>query len=308
MFGWLNRLDPIARAVARNRVAMRERAGLHRRTTALPDGRRVVYLDAETDRPPLVLLHGIGASKDHWPRLAHRLEGRFRIVAPDLPGFGESDRTGPFDLPAQAEAVRAFVDELGIDRFHLAGSSMGGRVAAEVAARHPERVRTLWLLDPAGARGEALSEMIQTVQAGGDVPLFAKTGPEYAAVVAYTMETPPPVPRVALRVLGAEMRANYDLHLQIFRQMAEAFAVGPTTEALLAGVDVPTLVTWGAADRVLHPSGAHTIAAAMPDARPHVMPGVGHLPHLENPDDAADAYLAFLQGVAERRPERLADR
>ena len=305
MRSWLRTLDPIARAVDKNRTDLRAKAGFHRRTRTLPDGRIVVYLDTETDLPPLLLLHGIGASKDHWPRLARRLNGRFRLIAPDLPGFGESDRTGPFTLPAQAEAALAFADGLGIGRFHLAGSSMGGRVAAEVAARHPERVRTLWLLNPAGAAGEALSEMIQTVQAGGDVPLFAKTGAEYAAVLRYTMETPPHVPRVALRVLGAEMRADHDLHLQIFRQMAEAFAAGPTTEALLAGVDVPTLVTWGAADRVLHPSGAQTIAAGMPDARPHVMPGVGHLPHLENPDGAAEAYLAFQHGIAARLPDRL---
>lgn len=298
MFAWLKRFDPIARAVEKNRTALRGHAGLHRRTRALPDGRTVVYLDTETDRAPLLLLHGIGASKDHWPRLARRLNDQFRLVAPDLPGFGESDKTGDLSLAAQAGAMLAFADGLGIDHVHLAGSSMGGRIAAEMAARQPGRVRTLWLLNPAGAEGERLSEMIESVQAGGEVPLFSRTPEEYAATLAYAMEQPPDVPKVALRVLAAETAQNYDLHLHIFREISEELAAGPSTEKLLTGVEVPTLVTWGSKDRVLHPSGAGTIAAAMPKATAYVMDGVGHLPHLEDPNAAASAYLAFHDGSA----------
>ena len=297
MFGFLRRLDPVARAVDRTRRRLRAEAGLVRRQLTLPDGREVVALDTEADKPPLVLVHGIGASKDHWPRLARRLADRVRVVAPDLPGFGESDVAGDLSMVGQAEAVVAFLDALGLDRVHLAGSSMGGRVVAELAHRHAGRLRSLWLLDPAGAEGEAPGEMIEGLFAGEGVPLFAQTPAEYAASLAFTMTRPPDIPRPALRVLAAESAAVYDHNIDVFAAMSLEMALGPSTEDLLRDVAVPTLISWGADDRVLHPSGAATIAAAMPDATVRLMDGVGHLPMLEAPDAAARDWLAFLDRI-----------
>ena len=297
--GFLSRFDPVARAVRKHRDGLRDRARLAPGTTTLPDGRTLAYLDNGADgddRPVLLALHGIGAHKDHWPRLAHRLAGRLRVVAPDLPGFGESDRDAGADysMGAQAEAVVAFADRLGLERFHLAGSSMGGRIAAEVAAGSSPRLLSLWLLAPAGAHGERPSEMIETLRAGGDLPLFSRTPEEYRASVDFAMSRPPDIPRPALRVLAAETARGYDLNRQIFRLISAEYDAGPSTEEVLDGVDTPTLITWGEDDRVLHPSGAATIAARMPDATVRVMPDTGHLPMMEDPDATAADYLAFL--------------
>jgi pimeloyl-ACP methyl ester carboxylesterase len=300
MLSWLQKFDPAEVAVRAGRAKLRRKAGLERREVGLRDGRAVVYLDSESDGPPLVFLHGIGANKDHWPRLARRLVDRFRVVAPDLPGFGESDKSdsGDYSMTGQAEAVLAFADALGLGTFHLAGSSMGGRIAAELAERHPDRLRTLWLLDPAGAEGEQPSEMIESLYNGADVPLFSRTPEEYQAATDFVMSRPPELPAFAVRVLAAESAAAYDLNLRIFRQMSEELAARPSTEELLRDVEVPTLVTWGEEDRVLHASGAATIAAAMPDATVHLMSGIGHLPLLEDPDATAAAYLDFLDAHA----------
>lgn len=297
MFGFLRALDPVARAVDKARRDARAAAGLTRRTVRLGDGREVVYLDQGGDRPPLVLLHGIGASKDHWPRLAKRMRERVRVIAPDLPGFGESDLTGDLSMAGQGEAVVAFLDALGLDRVHLAGSSMGGRIAAEVAHRHADRLRSLWLLAPAGAEGERPSEMIEGFFAGEGVPLFARTPAEYTASIQFTMRRPPAIPKPALRVLAAESAAAYDHTVQVFVDMTYEFATGATTEELLDGLPVPTLLTWGDADRVLHPSGADSIAAVLPDATVHLMPEVGHLPMMEDPTATARDGLAFLDRV-----------
>ena len=294
MLDLLRTLDPVALVVRRAREAARRRAGLDRFTVRLPSGPEVVYLDSGGAGDPLVLVHGIGASKDHWPALAERIGGRLRIVAPDLPGYGESTHDADTSLTGLAEAVRELAETLGLGRFHLAGSSMGGRVAAELAAAHPEAVRTLWLLDPAGARGEALSEMIERTEAGEPPPLFSRTADEYIDVLAFTMSEPPVIPRPALRVLAAEGAAHYDRYRRLYDALAGELRDGKTTEDLLRGLPVPTLVTWGGADRVLHPSGAATIAAALPDATVHVLPGVGHVPMLEAPEETAAAYLAFL--------------
>ena len=299
MRGLLRRLDPVALVVDRARRDLRQRAGLRDRTVALADGRHVAALDTLGDRPAAVLLHGIGASKDHWPRLTRRLAPRLRVVAPDLPGYGESDVAGDLSTSGLADAVVQFLDALGLDRVHLAGAAMGGRIAALVAARHPDRLRTLWLLAPAGAEGERASEMIEGLFAGRGVPLFARTAAEYAASLAFTMSRPPAIPRPALRVLAAEGAAVYDHNRRRFAALSEELALGPSTEDVLRDVAVPTLVTWGAEDRVLHPSGAATVAAAMPNATAHVLDGVGHLPMLEVPEQLAADYLAFLDGWSE---------
>ena len=301
--GFLSRFDPVARAVDKARRDLRDKAGLVRSSLALPDGREIAYLDngrADDARPPLVMLHGIGASMDHWPRLARRLAERVRAVAPDLPGFGESDRDpdGDYSMTAQADAVVAFADALGLDRFHLAGSSMGGRIAAEIAHRYPDRLRSLWLLAPAGAEGERPSEMIEGLLAGEPVPLFSRTADEYAATLDYIMTRPPKVPKPALRVLAAESAEGYALNHTIFKAMSDEFVARPSTEVLLEGLDVPTLITWGEDDRVLHPSGAATTAAGMPDATVEVMAETGHLPMMEDPEATAAAYLAFLDAHA----------
>ena len=292
---WLRALDPVARAVDRARSDLRARAGLVRRVVSLPSGVEVAYLDTEADLPPLVLLHGIGASKDHWPRLARHLAGRFRVVAPDLPGFGESSKPvgADYSMPAQAEHVRQFLEALKLGAVHLAGSSMGGRVAAQFAATHPGLVRTLWLLDPAGAEGERHSEMVERVLAGEPTPLFSRTADEYAATLAFTMSRPPDIPRPALRVLAAEGAPFYEHYHRLFDALTAELLEGPSTEDLLRGLALPTLVTWGEEDRVLHVSGADAIGAAMPNATVRRMPGIGHLPMLEDPARTAADYLAF---------------
>ncbi|OZC04165.1 alpha/beta fold hydrolase [Rubricoccus marinus] len=299
----LARLDPIAHAVRRARASTRASAGLSRRSLTLPDGREIVYLDGSRDelesRPPALFIHGIGASKDHWPPLAKPLAERLRVIAPDLPGFGESDRSpeGDYSMAAQGETVIAIADALGLDRFHLVGQSMGGRVVAETAARHAGRLFSLWMIAPAGAMGEEQSEMIEGLLAGEGIPLFGRTPEEYMETVAFTMSRPPRIPSLALRVLAAENAADYDLNREIFARMSTGFAVGPSTEDLLDGVDVPTLITWGEEDRVLHPSGAGSIAARMPRATVHHMPETGHIPMFEAPGDAAARYLEFLDAL-----------
>ncbi|WP_412069220.1 alpha/beta fold hydrolase [Rubrivirga sp. IMCC43871] len=294
MRGLLRRIDPVARAVDRARRKLRDAAGAERHTTTLADGRQIVTLDTGGDLPVLVALHGIGASKDHWARLAALLRDRVRVVAPDLPGFGESDGTGDLSMAGQAETVIAFLDAIGLGRVHLAGSSMGGRIAAELAHRAPERLRSLWLLAPAGADGDRPSEMIEGLFAGEGVPLFARTPDEYAASVAFSMRRPPPIPRPALRVLAAESAAAYDRTVGVFCDMSLEMGLGLTTEELVAGLPVPLLVTWGDEDRVLHPSGATTLAAGVADATVHRLAGIGHLPMMEAPRQTAAAFAAFL--------------
>src|SRR3546814_19009731 len=98
------------------------------------------------------MVHGIGADKDNWAQIAPFLRGTGRLIALDLPGFGDSGKPtdGDYSIVAQAERLGQFLDALKLPRAHFAGNSMGGAVVLEFAHRHPERVQSLWLLDPAG--------------------------------------------------------------------------------------------------------------------------------------------------------------
>jgi abhydrolase domain-containing protein 6 len=115
----------------------RQFAGLTERTM-LVDEHEVHYLEGGRGAP-VVLLHGIFGEKDHWVDLARHLTDRHHVFAPDLPGYGESGRYGShaYDYAAQVERLRVLLERLNIDRVHLAGTSMGGTIAALFALGTP---------------------------------------------------------------------------------------------------------------------------------------------------------------------------
>ena len=117
---------------------------------------RLRYLEAGTG-PPLVLVHGLGSSATQdWGRLIAPLGRRYHVYAPDLPGFGESERPAAADysIPMQVEAVRAFMQAIGVGRARVAGISMGGWIVSRLAGEHPEMVERLVVVDAAGMRPE----------------------------------------------------------------------------------------------------------------------------------------------------------
>jgi pimeloyl-ACP methyl ester carboxylesterase len=115
------------------------------------DGLRVHYRD-EGSGPVLVLIHGLTASLFDWDAWAERLRGRFRVIRLDLPGHGLTgpDPQGRYGWPAMADLVVRLLDRLGVDRAGVAGNSLGGAVAWQLAARHPDRVDRLILVAPVG--------------------------------------------------------------------------------------------------------------------------------------------------------------
>lgn len=248
--------------------------------------------------PPLVLIHGFGGDKDNWTRAVRPLTLTQRVIIPDLIGFGESDKPGleaGYTVPQQAARLHALIRQLDLGPIFLGGNSMGGWIASAYLAAHPQDVIGLWLLAPAGVAGAQKSEMVQYTEAGGSLPLLARNREEFDKRMSWLFVKTPPLPGFVRQTLSARAAANADQHEQIRQQL---YGVSPSQEALLAAPrQLPALIVWGESDRVLHVSGAEVLAPYFNSNGTQVirMPGIGHLPMTESPEQAAADYLAWRQ-------------
>lgn len=269
--------------------AGRRHAGLIRKEIVLPDGFRYVYLEGGQGEP-LMLLHGFGADKDNFIRVAHWLTPHFRLVVPDLLGFGESARPPGADYrpQAQAERLREMAQALDIKTVHLGGSSMGGQIAIAYAALHPSEVASLWLLDPAGIRSAPRSELANLIIEKGQNPLIAKNEQEFTYTFHFVMSNPPFIPRPMLDVMAQGQISNVALEERIFMQIAL-----DSVEQSVTGLNIPTLIVWGDQDRAINVAAAEILHKLMPRSQVVIMHGVGHLPMIEKPQQSAEDYLKF---------------
>ena len=150
------------------------------------EGLHIEYLEGGQG-DVVLLLHGFGANKDNWTRISRHFTPHFRVIAPDLPGFGESSRQpdSNYTIAAQADRVHAFARALGLQSFHLGGSSMGGQIAGVYTAQHPESVISLWLVAPGGVVSAAPSEMHRELDAGRPNPLVAGSVEDYSRLIDF---------------------------------------------------------------------------------------------------------------------------
>jgi abhydrolase domain-containing protein 6 len=257
-------------------------------------GLRIEYLEGGKG-DPLVLLHGFGANKDNWTRIGKYLTPHFRVIAPDLPGFGESspDPGGDYSIRIQAERVKAFVGALGIKSFHLGGNSMGGNIAGAYASSYPEDIKSLLLIAPGGVASSEPSELNRRLKEGKPNPLIAESVGDYERLLDFIFVKRPFIPRPIKKVLIQEAIEHQPLNRKIFQQLRSSVDT-PPLEVLLKGLPVPTFIVWGTQDRVLHVSGAKILASVVPKAKAELMDSVGHVPMIEKPEETARLYLSFL--------------
>ena len=248
---------------------------------------------------PLVLIHGIGHRWQGWQPVIERLQGERELIAIDLPGFGQTPMPPPGTPPgivSLADLVGAFLDELGLERPHVAGNSLGGWLAFELAKRG--RVRSATGLSPAGFQSRAesrfsysslwlarrASRMIdgRTDQLLG-VPGAVKLG--FGQLSVHPERIPPDA------LAG-------DVHALAQAPWFDATLVAITNAAFTGGeeIQVPVTVAWGAQDRLLLPRQAERAGRAIPSARVLMMEGCGHVPFHDDPDQVARVLLEASAG------------
>jgi pimeloyl-ACP methyl ester carboxylesterase len=223
---------------------------------------------------PLVLLHGLSGSSRWWRRNVPALAEGFRVVVPDVIGFGRSRRRGKLPPIAElADLLAGWMDRLALPPVDLVGHSMGGQLSVHLAARHPERVRRLVLVDAAGIPRPLTPRTLVRFAAEvapprrwGD-PYFLPTIVGDAALAG---------PRTILRAISHILRDD--------------------VRPLLSQVAVPTLVVWGELDTIIPLAHAREFREGIPGARLAVLRDAAHNPMVDRPDDFNRLVADFLRG------------
>jgi pyruvate dehydrogenase E2 component (dihydrolipoamide acetyltransferase) len=253
--------------------------------------------DEQGDGEPLVLLHGVATSRLIWRRVLAPLALRRRVIAVDVPGFGESEPVGPgFELEQVADRL---VDGLGLDRFDLVGHSLGGAVAVATAARHPAAVRRLVLVSPAGLAPRA-TRAAAALGAAAERAVYARRALGYqltarargrramfGTTVADAARLHPDDARLLLDASAGARRISAGV-----RRALEA-----DLRADLAAAPMPVGLIWGAADRVVPYAGLDALRRLRPDARVETLPATGHIPQIEHPAAFAAALERILDAL-----------
>lgn len=262
------------------------------------DGLRVRFLHAGTGLP-LLLVHGLLGYSFSWRYNLLPLAANFCVFAPDLPGIGFSDRPPGLDCSMDASVARLerLLDALHVDRFHLLGTSHGGALAVLLAARLRGRVRRLVLSAPANPWSRHGRRLI---------PFFA-TRIGHAFLSRFTAST-------AVNAWG--LRRMYGDRRRISPGTVEGYAEHirlPGTSAYVQSIfgcwrddmrrfeaaveqiaGLPTLILWGERDGAVFPDSAPELHRRLPNSRLVILPGVGHLPYEEVPDEFNRLVTGFL--------------
>lgn len=270
------------------------------------------------DAEPAVYVHGLGGSSQNFTDLAGLLADRFDAQAVDLPGFGYSDPSPRYSIPAFAATLIDYLDASGRGPVHLVGNSLGGSISVRVAALRPDLVRTLTLVSPA----MPFLNPRRTAQ-GPMLPLLAMPGAERLMAWGLTRIT---VEEMAEQVLAACFGDTSKVHPQRRLEAMEEIQlrytvahypraylgtlrglVGSFLRAYLPGVNsqwrmaarvlAPTLVIGGLNDKLVDPRVPAQVARAIPDGRLLILPGVGHVAQMEVPRLVARAIVGMLADV-----------
>lgn len=275
--------------------AERSASGLDYKTIVIDDETWHYLEGGPTGAEVLLLLHGFGGDKDNWTRFSRSLTETYRVIAPDLPGFGESVWHPDWDytLLPQRDRVDSFVRALNLEKFHVVGNSMGGNLAALVAHKNQENVISLALFNNAGVTEPIPSDFQRALLRGEDNWLIVDSLEDFDDLIAYAAFKKPFLP---WPVKGVFARRAFD-HAGSNRAIFETFRGDRTSalEPILEDIRQPVLILWGDTDRILHISSIDVMRPLLPQAKVIIMKDTGHIPMIERPSETAGHYLRFIE-------------
>ena len=263
-------------------------------------GMYVVH-DGPRQAPPLLLIHGSGASGATWGPVAGALAAHHHVIRVDLPGCGQSAPAPSYDVPEQAGRVAVLLDDLELRHVAVAGHSSGGYVATALAEQRPDLVGSLALIST-GPSLDALLPQPFILRALLAPPLGPLLWPRRSDAMIRkglnaTTARPVDIPAEAVADLK---NTTYRAFRKVLSRNS-AYVAERSVPERLAGLGVPVLVIFGGADPRYEPSSAHQYDA-VPNARVEMLPGVGHVPILEAPETTSELLLGFTATAAGTPP------
>lgn len=263
----------------------------------------IAYLNNEpiANAPTLVLLHGFGANKDNWLRMAAHLTDSYNVYAIDLPGHGDSSK--PLDIgysiSDQVGYLNRILRELSLDNIHLAGNSMGGAIAAMYAARYPGNVQSATLFDPAGVF-KFDSELVALVQQSEN-PLIVENEGDFERLIDFALEKKPFVPWPIYSVMEQRAIANLPVNRRIFAAIRDS-GYHPDFHDALQQITAPVLIVWGREDRVTNYRNGEVFQQEIPHSTLVILDNVGHAPMVEVPGQSAELMRELIDTSATNAP------
>lgn len=302
---------PVARfgtVSVRGRDRLKDRSSVPApvRRLKTPSG-SIAYTSTGTG-PPLLMVHGLGGTRSTWGAILPRLSRTFTVIAPDLPGHGESDAPlGDYSPGAQASTLRDIVVGLGLESVSLVGHSLGGGTVMQFAYQFPERTERLVLIS-SGGLGSGVTPLLRAATLPGAeafitglslLPrVLSRTALEALSLVPYMMSREDAAPIAdALVTMGSQRQRQTFVRtartvLDLRGQSLSA------TGAVAALTDIPALIAWGADDKAIPPEHHPRVAQRLPNALTLEIANAGHYPQESSPVPLAKAMVSFLTTTA----------
>ncbi len=268
-------------------------------------GDQVAYLD-EGQGDVILLLHGMAGSSQTWRAMIRPLSRRYRVIAPDLPGHGSSDKPrSDYSLGAFAVFLRDLLDELGVTHATVVGQSLGGGIAMQFVYQHPDYCRRLILMNSGGLGPDV----------GWTLRLLSAPGAELIMPII----APPPVLAIGEKVRswfgkagiqsprGAEIWNAYSsfadaqtrqAFLRTLRSVVDYRGQAVSALNRLHVATMPVMVIWGDQDAIIPVEHAYSAHETRPDVRLEVLEGVGHFPQVERPMEVVELIDDFIATTA----------
>ena len=272
-------------------------------------GHQVVYREAgapaagEADRPVLLLVHGMAGSSATWKDALPRLAERHHVIAPDLPGHGESDKPrADYSLGAYANTLRDLLIALGIEKATIVGQSLGGGVAMQLAYQHPNKCERLVLVS-SGGLGLEVSWMLRALTLPGSEYLMPVLFPSFVADAGNVVSRRLAGFGVKWPKVEQEWRAYVSLTEAMSRQSfvktlrAVVDPRGQTVSAhdkLYLASRLPTLIIWGRQDHIIPMDHGEAARHSIPGSELVIFDDSGHFPHAEEPVRFVDVVADFV--------------
>ena len=252
------------------------------------DGNKIRYLESGDSKKTLVLVHGLGASAERWDQVIPLFADEFRVVVPDLIGFGYSDKPlVDYTTEFFSEFLQKFFIASDITRPNLIGSSLGGQIVAEYATSHSQDIEKLILVSPSGVMKKSTPAL--------DAYIMAALYPnEQSAKNAFELMEGSGKNVNEKIVNGFVERMRLPNAKLAFMSTLLGIKNSELITSKLQTISTPTMIIWGSNDPVIPIHYADSFVSTIQDCRFFRMDGCGHTPYVQDPHVFASKVLEFL--------------